>query len=368
VTARLLGVTAAVVDGAVVAGDVEVAEGRVAAVGRTPAGRRGLAVPGLVDLHIHGCAGVDFLADGAAGHATAAPALLAAGVTAYQPTFVCAPSAVLAAALAELSVGQVPDGPRLLGAHLEGPFLSPSHLGAHDPRHRRDPDRALAHRLLDAGPVREVTLAPELPGGRDLVRLLVDRGVTVSVGHTAADAAHARAAFAAGARAVTHLCNAMRPLHHRAPGVVGAALTTDRVTVEVIVDGHHLDDDMVRLIWRAAAGRVALVSDGTAAAGMPDGAYALGDGTVTVAGGVVRAGDGVLAGGAVTLVEAVRNLHALGVPLPAAVDAASRVPADLIGRRDLGRLRHGAPADLVVLDDALTVRATFVAGHPRYAV
>ncbi|HSJ43817.1 MAG TPA: N-acetylglucosamine-6-phosphate deacetylase [Euzebyales bacterium] len=363
-----LGVAAALVDGAVVPGDVEITDGRIVATGRRPAGRGGLAVPGLVDLHIHGCAGVDFLADGAAGHTTAAPALLASGVTAYQPTFVCSPPAVVATALDELAAARVPDGPRLLGAHLEGPFLSPAHLGAHDPRHRRDPDPALALRLLDAGPVSEVTIAPELPGGLDLVRLLADRGVTVSVGHTGADAAHARAAFAAGARAVTHLCNAMRPLHHRSPGVVGVALTAEGVTFELIVDGHHLDDDMVRLIWRAAAERVALVSDGTAATGMADGTYSLGEGTVTITESVVRGGDGGLAGGAATLVEAVRNLHALGVPLPAAVDAASRVPANLIGRRDLGRLRPGAAADLLVLDDALTVRATFVAGHTRYAV
>lgn len=359
-----LGVAAAIVDGAVLLGDVEVADGRVVATGRQPAGRRGLAVPGFVDLHIHGCAGVDFLTAGAAGHAAAAPVLLAAGVTAYQPTFMCAPPADLTAALGELRAAHVRDGPRLLGAHLEGPFLAASRLGAHDPRHRRDPDPVLAHRLLEAGPVREVTLAPELPGGRELVRLLVDGGVVVSVGHTDADAAHARAAFVAGASAVTHLCNAMRPLHHRAPGVVGVALTTDAITVEVIADGTHVADDMVRLIWRAARGRVALVSDATAAAGMPDGTYALGEGTVTVAGGVGRGPGGALAGSVLLLIDAVRNLHALGVPLPAAVDAASRIPAQLIGRGDLGTLRPGAAADIVVLDDALTVRATYVAGRP----
>ena len=205
---------------------------------------------------------------------------------------------------------------------------------------------------------------PELPGGRDLMRLLVDRGVVVSVGHTDADADHARTAFAVGARAVNALCNALRPLHHPARGVVGVAPTTDAVTVELIVDGHHVDDDMVRVIWRAAAGRIALVSDGTAAAGMPDGTYPLGGTTVTVVGGVVRGTGGVLAGGELMLVDAVRNLHALGVPLPAALDAASGVPARLVGRADLGTRRPGAVADVVVVDEALTVRETFVPGHP----
>jgi N-acetylglucosamine-6-phosphate deacetylase len=255
----------------------------------------------------------------------------------------------------------------MLGAHLEGPFLAPGRLGTHDPRHRRDPDVALLERLLAAGPVAEVTLAPELPGALELVAVLVARDVVVSVGHTDATAAQARAAFAAGARGVTHLCNAMRSLHHREPGVIGAALTTAGVTVELVVDGHHVDDDMVRLIWQAAGDRVALVSDGTAAAGMPDGTYTTGGRVLHAAGGAVRDDGGVLAGSALTMIDAVRNLHALGIALPAAVAAASRVPARLVRRADLGTLRPGATADVVVLDDGLTVRETFVGGRRVHA-
>lgn len=365
-TRQRLGVASAVVAGAIVAGDIEVLDGRVAAVGCAPAGRRGLAVPGLIDLHVHGCGGVDFLHADDGCRVTADRCLLAGGVTAYQPALMSAPPDVLAAALARLAHA-TDGGPRMLGAHLEGPFLAPGRLGTHDPRHRRDPDVALLDRLLAAGPVAEVTLAPELPGALELVAVLVARDVVVSVGHTDATAAQARAAFAAGARSATHLGNAMRPLHHREPGVIGAALTTAGVTVELIVDGHHMDDDMVRVIWQAAGDRVALVSDGTAAAGMPDGTYTIGDRVLHAADGAVRDDDGVLAGSALTMIDAVRNLHALEIALPAAVAAASRVPARLARRDDLGTLRPGATGDVVVLDDALTVRETFVGGRRVHA-
>ena len=170
-----------------------------------------------------------------------------------------------------------------------------------------------------------------------------------------------------GARSVTHLCNAMRPLHHRDPGVVAAALTAGEVTVELIVDGHHLDDDMGRVIWRWAGDRVALVTDGTAAAGMTDGTYRTGGIVLTVEDGAVRDPRGALAGSALTMIDAVRNLHALGVDHAAAVMAATRVPADLAGRPDLGRLHTGAAADVVVLDDRFAVRETFVAGARVHA-
>ena len=360
---RRLGVSAALTPTGVMAGDVEVRDDRVAGVGCAPAGTRGLAIPGLIDLHVHGSAGVDFQADGADGHHRVAPALLATGVTAYQPAFVCAPAAELEASVRDLaSLVPVPGAPRMLGAHLEGPFLSPDRLGTHNPAHRRDPDPDELDRLLAAGPVAEMTLAPELTGGVALVERLTARGLVTSVGHSDATAAQTRMAVAAGARSVTHLCNAMRPLHHREPGIIGVALTTDILTVELIVDGHHLADAIVRLAWRAAAGRIALVTDGTAAAGMPDGAYEVGGIAVTLTDGAVRNRAGALAGSALTMIDAVRNLHALGIPLADAVDAATRVPARLRGRDDLGVLRPGAAADVVILDDRLDVRATLVAG------
>ena len=258
-------------------------------------------------------------------------------------------------------------GPRILGAHLEGPFLSPARLGTHTLGARRDPDVALLERLLSAGPVRLLTLAPELPGALELIDLLHARGVTVSLGHTNATAAEANAAFDRGVRTVTHVFNAMRPLAHRDPGVVGAALVHPNVVVQAIVDGVHLDPDIVRLLWNAAGGRIALVTDAIAGAGIGDGTYALGETEIVVADDVVRREDGVLAGSALTMPQAVRNLVEVGVPLENALAAASTVPARVLGLTHVGRLVPGGPADVVVLDDSLEVVQTIVGGETRVA-
>ena len=168
-----------------------------------------------------------------------------------------------------------PPGPRLLGVHLEGPFLSDKRLGVHPRAARRDPDPALLERLLGAGPVRLMTLAPELPGADELIGLLLARGIAVSCGHSDATAEEANRAFDRGAKTVTHLFNAMRPFGHRDPGLVGAALAREDVIVQIILDGVHLAEETARLVWRSAAGRVALVTDAVAGAGMGDGAYLL---------------------------------------------------------------------------------------------
>ena len=359
-----LGVEAAIVAGVLLPGDVEVADGRIAGVALAGPGS-GLAVPGFVDLQGHGFGGVDFAATDADGYRRAGDALLATGVTAFQPTLITALEDDLAAALAE--VPSTPVGPRLLGVHLEGPFLSPRRLGAHPADAQRDPDPGLLTRLLDAGPVGYVTLAPELPGALELVDLLHARGIVVSCGHTDATAAEANAAFDRGVGTVTHVFNAMRPLSHRDPGIVGAALARDDVIVQAILDGHHLAEETARVVWRAAAGRVALVSDAIAAAGLGDGRSRLGTVDVIVEDGVVRREDGVLAGSVLTMLQAVRNLHALDVPLVDAVAAATAVPAHVLGRDDVGVLRAGGPADLVVLDDRLELRNVLVAGSEQVA-
>lgn len=355
-----LGVEAAVVDGAIVPGDVELVGGRVAAVGLGGRGR-GIAIPGLVDLQVNGYAGVDFAVADAAGYAHAGEALLADGVTAFQPTLITAPEGELVAALGE--VPRESGSPRVLGAHLEGPFLSALRLGAHPPAARRDPDPKLLERLLDAGPVSQVTLAPELGGALELVDLLTGRGIVVSCGHSDATAEQAHRAFDRGAATVTHIFNAMRPFGHRDPGTVGAALARDDVAVQLIVDGQHLADETVRLVWRAAAGRVALVSDAIAAAGLGDGPTRLGGVEVDVRDGVPRLADGTLAGSVQPLLGALRRLHALGVPLADAVGAATAVPARTARRPDLGTLAPGSAADVVVLDDALEVARVLVAGE-----
>jgi N-acetylglucosamine-6-phosphate deacetylase len=360
-----LGVEAALVDGRLVPGDVTIDGGRIAAVGVERGNGSGIAVPGFVDLQVNGFAGVDFLGTDSDGYATAGEALLETGVTAYLPTFITSEEDDLVAALRGVPAAQ--RGPRILGVHLEGPFLSPARLGTHGRHGRRDPDPALLDRLLAAGPVRLMTLAPELPGALDLIDLLHEHGVTVSLGHSDAAAEQAHAAFDRGVRTVTHVFNAMRPLAHRDPGIVGAALARPDIVVQAIVDGVHLDPDIVRLLWRVAAGRLALVTDATAGAGLGDGTYALGEIEIVVADDVVRREDGVLAGSALTMIEAVRNLVAEDVPLARALEAASAVPAQVLGLTDVGYLTPGGRADVVVLDDSLEVVRTVVGGETRVA-
>jgi N-acetylglucosamine-6-phosphate deacetylase len=359
-----LGVDAAIVDGVLVRGDLGVADGRVAEVGLAPAGTGRLAVPGFVDLQANGFGGVDFATADADGYARAGAALLETGVTAFQPTFITAPGDALVAALREVPADPV--GPRILGAHVEGPFISPERLGVHPASARREPDPTLVERLLAAGPMTYMTLAPELDGALGVIDLLHARGVIVSCGHTNATAAEAEAAFARGVRTVTHLFNAMRPLAHRDPGIAGVALAREDVVVQLIVDGQHVADDVVRIVSRAAAGRLALVTDAMAGAGMPDGRYRLGSTEVEVRDGVARGDDGMLGGSTVTMIDSVRNLHALGVPLVEAVAAATSVPARVVGK-PVGVLAAGGPADVVVLDDALEIRAVLVDGHERIA-
>ena len=362
-----LGVAAAVVGGAVVPGDIEIAEGRIAAVGVTSAGASGLAAPGFVDLQINGFDGVDFLAADAAAYAEVGASLARTGVTAYQPTLISSPEAAYRPALAAIAAARAGTGPRVLGAHLEGPFLSPKRFGAHDPAYIAAPDVAFLERLLALGPVTHVTVAPEEPGGLDLVSLLAGRGVTVAIGHSDADAATANAAFDRGARVVTHLYNAQRPFSARDPGIIGASLTREDVTVSLILDGVHVAREAVLLAWRAAPGRFAIVTDAIEAAGRPDGRYVIGDRRIVVADGAARLEDGTLAGSALTMDRAVRNLVGLGVPAVQAIDAATRVPARAVRRDDLGDLAPGMPADVVVLDDALTVRRTLVGGVEVFA-
>lgn len=366
---RHLGVAAAVSDGAIVPGDVAVVDGHVARLGVQPAGRGGIAAAGFVDVQVNGFAGVDFLAATPDDYDRAGAAMAATGVTAYQPTFISSPERATldAIAVARDAMRRGPVGPRVLGVHLEGPFLSPVRFGAHNPDNLVLPDPALARRLIEDGTVTYVTLAPELPGGLELVELLTAAGVVVAIGHSDADTDAAHAAFDRGARGVTHLFNAQHPLTHRDPGLPGVALVRDDVTVTLIVDDVHLASDVTRLAWNAARGRFALVTDAIEAAGLPPGPYALGDREVVVADGAVRLHDGTLAGSVLTMDVAVANLMRHGASLVDALDAAAGAPARLLGRSDLGVLRAGAPADLVVIDDDVTVLRTLVGGVEVFA-
>ena len=352
-----LGVAAALVDGVPVPGDVSVADGRVEAVGLGGAGA-GLAVPGFVDVQVNGFAGVDFLTAEPEDYARVDRALAATGVTTYLPTFITAPASDHRRALAVLAAA----GPRRLGAHIEGPFLSPEWPGAHPPEHLRDPDLALVDELRGIGPITTMTVAPELPGGLDLVAALVERGIVVHVGHTDADAATTHAAFDRGARALTHIHNAHRRFRPRDPGPAGVALVRPDVSVTAIVDGVHLAGETAASAWMAARERLCLITDAISAAGLGDGTFRLGERKVVVAAGASRLADGTLAGSTVTMDRAVRELVALGASASEAVFAATAAPARLLGRDDIGRLAPGAPADLAVLDDALYVTRTVVGG------
>jgi N-acetylglucosamine-6-phosphate deacetylase len=358
-----LGVEAALVHGELVAGDVEVDEGLIVDVGLAGGIRGRVAVPGFVDIQVNGFGGVDFLAAATEDYARAGEALLSTGVTAYQPTFITAAEGTIVEALRALPANG--SRPKILGAHLEGPFLSPERLGTHPQAHRRDPDVELLERLLDCGRVTEMTVAPELPGAAAVIERLLERGVVVSAGHTNATAPEAHYAFDLGVSTATHLFNAMRPFRSRDPGIIGAALTRRDVFIQMIVDGHHLADETVRLVWAAAGGRVALVTDATAGAPNGGGTYQLGDVEIEVAGGPPTREDGVLAGTVLTMIDAVRNVHALGIPFEDAVGAATVVPARILGRTDVGVLEPGGAADVVVMDDRLEIVHVLCAGEER---
>jgi len=360
-----LGVGAALVGTTLVPGDVEVEDGRIARVGVGTGHGHRTAAPGFVDLQVNGFNGIDFAGADAAGYRRAGEALLESGVTSYLPALITATEDSLTASLRAVPSG-IP-GPRILGVHLEGPFLSAARMGVHPLAARRDPDPALLERLLDAGPIRLVTLAPELPGALGLIELLLARGVRVSCGHTDATAEEAEAAFDLGVRTVTHLFNAMRPFRHRDPGVAGAALGRDDVVVQLILDGHHVAPTTAHIVWRAAAGRVALVTDAMEGAMRGDGRYRLGDVEVEVRDGRAQNADDVIAGSVLTMIDAVRNLHDLGVPLGDALHAASTVPARVVGERTVGTLEPGAAADVVVLDDNLNVERVLVGGEALVA-
>src|SRR3954454_19545622 len=244
-----LSVEAALIDGRIVPGVVSVDGGVVREFGLSGAGS-GIAAAGFVDLQVNGFAGVDLMATDHEGYVRVGEAMLAAGTTAFLPTFVTASEAALVDALRAMPLDGI--GPRVLGAHVEGPFLSPRRSGVHDKRFLSAPDLGLMRRLLEVAPVAQVTLAPELPGAFELIDELVARGVVVSAGHTDATAAEAHLAFDRGITTVTHLFNAMRPSTARDPSIALAALARADVIVQVIVDLHHVAADTVMVAWNAS--------------------------------------------------------------------------------------------------------------------
>jgi len=332
-----------------------------------------ILAPGFIDIHIHGSAGRDVMEPSPDAFVAIGKFLWDHGVTGYFPTTVAAPLQQTLSALGRMADAiESPEGgsgawARPLGIHLEGPFLSHKRRGVHPPENLLPPTLETFDRLWQAarGHVRVITIAPELEGAREVIAEAARRGVCVSIGHSDADMTAARAAVEAGARHATHTFNAMRPLDHRDPGIVGEVLTDDRLTADIIADGIHVAPAVVQLFLQAkGAERAVLITDATAAAGMPEGRYRLGSFEVDVKDGICTI-DGKLAGSALTLDRAVRNVAAFAHwSLQQSVRAATLNPARVVGatpRR--GLLAPGAEADLVALSPRGEVQRTVVHGQ-----
>ena len=330
-------------------------------------------IPGLVDVHFHGCIGEDFSDATPEGLQRIADYELSQGVTYICPAGMTLPEEQLvkicenAAAHRRKNAG----GAELVGVHLEGPFLSMAKKGAQNADYLHAPDIAMLRRLQESaeGCVRLVTAAPEEAGALEFIRAAAEAGIAVSVGHTVADYDIAKAAFAAGADHVTHLYNGMPPMHHRAPGVIGAAFDSPGVMAELICDGVHIHGAMVRLAFRLfGAQRMILISDSLRAAGMPDGRYPFGGQEIEVHGNraTIAGHPETLAGSVTSLMGCLRQAAAFGIPLADAVRAASYNPAKSIKIDDrAGSLEEGKEASIVLLDrKTLAVRKIIFKGMP----
>lgn len=360
---------AGILDGAA----VTLRGGRIEAVGDAGEGRRidvagALVAPGLIDTHLHG--GLEFdTMDATADALVAVSRFLASrGITGWVPTTVACAADHLDRVLKEVGALRHREhgGAEILGAHLESNFIAPKFKGAQPQEHLRSTDDAAILEVLERhrDTIRIFTLAPELPGALALIAKLAGWGVVVSVGHTDATYDQVRAAIEAGARRLTHLCNAQRGFHHREPGVVGAGLVSDELTTEVIADLVHVHPAGIQVAYRCKGpGRIALVSDAVRGTGMPPGTYELG-GQKTVLDSVSsRLEDGTIAGSATTLERAVANAHrSAGIPLHEAFAMASAVPAASLGLTDRGAIAPGLRADLAVFDAEMTCLATMKNG------
>jgi len=361
-------------------GSVVVEDGRIAEVseGKAPQGRvldfEGCyVVPGFVDIHVHGGAGEDVMDASDGGLDRLSLFLAAGGVTSFLATTNTDSHERTLKAVREIgeAAKRGTRGARLLGLHMEGPYISMERSGAQNRAHIRLPalDELGQASLEAGGSLRMVTLAPEVDGALEAVRWLASRGIVPAAGHTDATYDEARAGIEAGIRHASHLFNGMRSLHHREPGLVGAALDDERVTVELIADCYHIHPAVLRIVARLkGAGRTALVSDSIAAAGLPDGDYSLGGMKVAVRHGKSLLESGTLAGSTIRLCDAVRNMvEKADVPLREAVEMASTTPARVAGAADRkGSIAPGMDADITVLDRGLSVMLTMVEGRVVY--
>lgn len=326
-----------------------------------------LVIPGLVDIHVHGCAGADFSDGDYAGLVRMARYLARRGVTSFAPASMTLPYDALDKAFhaaARLRREGLADGARLMGVQMEGPFLSREKRGSQNPAYLRLPDWDRFLRLYDAaeGLLRIVDVAPELPGAVEFTRRASEK-CRVSVAHTAAGYDQAAAVFDAGATHLTHLFNAMSGIHHRHPGPIGAASERENVTAELICDGIHVHPSAVRMAFRLFPGRICLISDALRCCGMADGSYSLGGQEILLSGGVARLTGGTIAGSAADLYQCMRRAVSFGIPREQAVWAATALPARVIGREsETGAIADGRAADFVICGGELEPEAVYLGG------
>lgn len=326
-----------------------------------------LVIPGLVDIHVHGCAGADFSDGDYAGLVRMARYLARRGVTSFAPASMTLPYDALDKAFhaaARLRREGLADGARLMGIQMEGPFLSREKRGSQNPAYLRLPDWDRFLRLYDAaeGLLRIVDVAPELPGAVEFTRRASEK-CRVSVAHTAAGYDQAAAVFDAGATHLTHLFNAMSGIHHRHPGPIGAASERENVTAELICDGIHVHPSAVRMAFRLFPGRICLISDALRCCGMADGSYSLGGQEILLTGGVARLTGGAIAGSAADLYQCMRRAVSFGIPREQAVWAATALPARVIGREsETGAIADGRAADFVICGGELEPEAVYLGG------
>ncbi|MBO5353575.1 MAG: N-acetylglucosamine-6-phosphate deacetylase [Lachnospiraceae bacterium] len=322
-------------------------------------------LPGLVDIHTHGRSGEDFSLADRQGLERLCRSYAACGVTSVLATVMTNEPDKIERAVRYIGDYHETAGAKLLGIHLEGPFLGKEKRGAHDEQYLRKPDMVWFQKLQKLGRnrIRLITLDPSLPGAEELIRYCQTKQVKVSLGHTACSYETARMAAEAGADHVTHLFNAMAPLHHREPGLIGAALDSG-MYLELICDGIHLHPSLVRLLFTASPDKVLLISDSMPAAGCPDGMYKLGGKNVYVTDGKAVQADGTIAGSTVSLFEAMVNAIRFGIPAEAAVYSSTHLPAESIGmEQQTGNLAAGRPADFLIVSEHWELEQVYINGE-----
>ena len=324
-------------------------------------------IPGLVDIHTHGNSGYDFSDGSIKGLHEIGKYLAAHGVTSFAPTSMTLPYENLETAfrtVAEYTGNRPADEARVAGIHMEGPFLSEKKKGAQNGIYLKQPDPEAFFRLQEACgyAIRIVDVAPELAGAEEFIRS-VSEDCRVSVGHTDASYEQAQMAFYAGASHVAHLFNAMPPVHHREPGVIGAAFENDKATVELICDGLHVHPNVIRMAFRLFAGRICLVSDALRCTGMPDGEYELGEQQIVLKNGQARLPDGKLAGAVSNLYEDMVLAMHFGIPAEEAILAATMIPAKVVGMEaSIGSLEPGKKADFIICDKNWNLEQVYLGG------